>query len=45
MVAADADWLYGLEEWNDIFAPEKLKELYKEQTYSAFLLSNRVISF
>ena len=34
MVAAGADWLYGLEEWNDIFTPEKQKELYKEQKSS-----------
>ena len=31
MVAAKADWLYELEEWNDIFTPEKKEELYKEQ--------------
>ncbi|WWR16788.1 SEC-C metal-binding domain-containing protein [Lachnospiraceae bacterium JLR.KK008] len=34
MVGADADWLYGLEEWNDIFDEEKRKELYKEQKSS-----------
>ena len=34
MVAAGADWLYGLEEWNDIFSEEKQKELYKEQKAS-----------
>ena len=34
MVAAGADWLYGLEEWNDIFDEEKQKELYKEQKAS-----------
>ena len=34
MVAAGADWLYGLEEWNDIFDEEKQKELYKEQKSS-----------
>ena len=34
MVAAGADWLYGLEEWNAIFDPEKQKELYKEQKQS-----------
>ena len=28
MVAAKADWLYELEEWNDIFTPEKKEELY-----------------
>ena len=34
MVAAGADWLYGLEEWNDIFDEEKKKQLYKEQKSS-----------
>ena len=34
MVAAGADWLYGLEEWNDIFDADKQKELYKEQKAS-----------
>ncbi len=34
MVAAGADWLYGLTEWNDIFDEEKQKELYKEQKTS-----------
>lgn len=34
MVAAGADWLYGLEEWNDIFDADKQKELYKEQKKS-----------
>ena len=31
MVAAGADWLYKLPQWNDIFDEEKQKELYKEQ--------------
>ena len=34
MVAAGADWLYGLEEWETIFDEEKRKELYKEQKAS-----------
>ena len=34
MVAAGAVWLYGLEEWNDIFDAEKQKALYKEQKQS-----------
>ncbi|MBQ8052991.1 MAG: SEC-C domain-containing protein [Lachnospiraceae bacterium] len=34
MVAAGADWLYGLEEWDAIFDEEKRKELYKEQKES-----------
>ncbi|MCH5255357.1 MAG: SEC-C domain-containing protein [Lachnospiraceae bacterium] len=31
MVAAGADWLYNLEEWNDIFDEETRKKLYREQ--------------
>ena len=34
MVAAKADWLYELEEWNDIFDEETRKALYKEQKAS-----------
>ncbi len=34
MVAAEADWLYNLEEWNDIFDEETKKALYKEQKSS-----------
>ena len=34
MVAAGADWLYNLEEWEPIFDEEKIKELYKEQKSS-----------
>ncbi len=34
MVAAGADWLYGLEEWNDIFDEDTRKALYKEQKAS-----------
>jgi len=34
MVAADAEWLYGLEAWKEIFDEDKLKELYKEQKKS-----------
>lgn len=34
MVAAGADWLYNLEEWNAIFSEDKKKELYKEQKSS-----------
>ena len=39
MVAAGADWLYGLEEWNDIFTPERQKELYKEQKKSTTVVN------
>lgn len=34
MVAAEADWLYNLEEWNDIFDEETKNALYKEQKSS-----------
>ena len=38
MVAAEADWLYGLEEWNDIFDEETRKTLYKEQKSSTTIV-------
>ena len=38
MVAAGADWLYGLEEWNDIFDEETQKALYKEQKSSTTIV-------
>ena len=34
MVAAQAEWLYELEEWDAIFDKDKQKELYKEQKSS-----------
>ncbi len=34
MVAAGADWLYGLEEWDAIFDKDKQHELYLEQKKS-----------
>ncbi|MCR4689777.1 MAG: SEC-C domain-containing protein [Lachnospiraceae bacterium] len=38
MVAAEADWLYNLEEWKPIFDDEKRKELYKEQKSSTTIV-------
>jgi len=38
MVAADADWLYNLEEWNDIF-----DALYKEQKVSGTVVKDAKI--
>lgn len=38
MVAAEADWLYGLEAWNDIFDEETRKALYKEQKSSTTIV-------
>ena len=40
MVAAEADWLYNLEEWNDIFDEDKKKALYKEQKTSTTVVKS-----
>ena len=40
MVAAGADWLYTLEEWNAIFDEEKQKELYREQKASTTIVKD-----
>ncbi len=38
MVAAGADWLYGLPEWEDIFDEDTRKTLYKEQKSSTTIV-------
>ncbi len=38
MVAAEADWLYNLEEWNNIFDEATRKALYKEQKISTTIV-------
>lgn len=43
MVAAEADWLYNLEEWNDIFDEETRKVLYKEQKSSTTIVKETKI--
>jgi hypothetical protein len=43
MVAAEADWLYGLEEWNAIFDEETRKALYKEQKSSTTIVKGAKI--
>jgi len=43
MVAAGADWLYGLEEWNDIFDEETQKVLYKEQKSSTTVVKDKKV--
>ena len=43
MVAAGADWLYNLEEWEPIFDEEKRKELYKEQKSSTTIVKEEKI--
>lgn len=43
MVAAKADWLYGLEEWNDIITEERRKELFKEQKLSGTVVKEKKV--
>ncbi len=43
MVDAKADWLYELPQWNDIFTPERQKELYLEQKKSGTIIKGAKI--
>lgn len=43
MVAAEADWLYNLEEWHPIFDEDKRKALYKEQKSSTTIVKEAKI--
>ena len=43
MVAAKADWLYELPQWENIFTEEKRKELYKEQKNSGTIRKEKKI--
>lgn len=43
MVAAEADWLYELEEWNDIFDEDTRKALYKEQKSSTTVVKDKKV--
>ncbi|MBD5106544.1 MAG: SEC-C domain-containing protein [Lachnospiraceae bacterium] len=38
MVAAGADWLYELKQWDSIFDKDRQKELYKEQKKSTTIV-------
>lgn len=38
MVAAEADWLYNLPQWKEIFDEETLKNLYHEQKISTTIV-------
>ena len=40
MVAAKADWLYELEEWNALLDEDRQKELYKEQKSSTTVVKD-----
>ena len=41
MVDAKADWLYNLEEWDNLLTPERRKELYKEQKLSGTVIKEK----
>lgn len=43
MVAAEADWLYNLEQWNAIFDEETRKALYKEQKASTTIVKEQKV--
>ncbi|WP_461812502.1 SEC-C metal-binding domain-containing protein [Faecalimonas sp.] len=43
MVDAKADWLYELPQWDNIFTPEKKKELYREQKQSGTIRKEKKI--
>ncbi len=43
MVAARAEWLYTLPQWNDIFTEEQQKELYLEQKKSGTVVKDKKI--
>ncbi|HKL99565.1 MAG TPA: SEC-C metal-binding domain-containing protein [Mobilitalea sp.] len=43
MVAAKADWLYELEEWEPLLTAERRKELYKEQKNSSTIVKEKKV--
>jgi len=43
MVAAKADWLYGLPQWNAILSEEEQKKLYKEQKESTTIRKEKKV--
>lgn len=43
MVAAKADWLYNLPQWNDIYSEDERKRLYKEQKESTTIRKEKKI--
>ena len=40
---AKADWLYNLEEWDNLLTPERRKELYKEQKLSGTVIKEKKV--
>ncbi len=43
MVAAKADWLYNLPQWNDIYTTDEQKKLYREQKQSTTIRKGKKI--
>ena len=43
MVAAKADWLYNLEEWDQLLTEERRKELYRKQKMSGIIIKGKKI--
>lgn len=43
MVAAKADWLYGLPQWDALLSEERRKELYKQQKASGTIVKGKKI--
>lgn len=43
MVAAKADWLYELEEWEPLLSEDRRKELYREQRNSGTIVKDKKI--
>ncbi|MGF7145350.1 hypothetical protein HNQ56_003791 [Anaerotaenia torta] len=43
MVAAHAEWLYEMEEWDTLLTPERRKELYREQKQSGTVVKDKKV--
>ena len=43
MIAAKADWLYELEQWDSLLSAERRKELYKEQKNSGTVVKGKKV--
>lgn len=43
MVAAKAEWLYSLPQWDELLTPERRKELYREQKSSGTVVKEEKV--
>jgi hypothetical protein len=43
MVAAQADWLYEMEEWDTLLSEDRRKELYREQKNSGTVIKGKKV--